>query len=54
MEEEKEEWERGQLMKKQVQQKLGFKMMMGPHEFTRSSVLHEVTKLIAMNNQVSC
>ena len=54
MEEEKEERERGRSTKKQTQQKLGFKTMTGPREFTRSSVLHEVAKLIATNNQVSC
>ena len=54
MEEEKEEEERGRLMKKQTQQKLDFKTMTGPHEFTRSGVLHAVAKLVVTNNQVSC
>ena len=54
MEEAKEEEQRGRLMKKQIQQKLDFKTMTGPHEFTRSAVLHAVVKLIATNNQVSC
>ena len=54
MEEEKEEQERGQSVKKQVQQKLDFKTMTGPREFTRSGVLHAVAKLIVTNNQVCC
>jgi hypothetical protein len=54
MEEEKEEQERGRSTKKQMQQKLDFKTMTGPCEFTRSSVLHAVTKLIVTNNQVRC
>jgi len=54
MEEEKEEQERGQSTKKQMQQKLDFKTMMGPCEFTRSGVVHAVVKLIVMNNQVCC
>ena len=53
MEEEKEEQERGRSMKKQMQQKLDLTMT-GPCEFTRSSVLHAVTKLIVTNNQVRC
>ena len=35
------------------QQKLGFKPMIGPHEFTRAGTLHAVANLIATNNQVS-
>jgi len=35
------------------QQQLGFKTMIGPHEFTRAGTLHAVAKLIATNNQVS-
>jgi len=54
MEEEKEEQERGWSTKKQMQQKLDFKTMTGPHEFTRSGVVHAVAKLIVMNNQVCC
>jgi len=54
MEEEKKEQERGRLTKKQMQQKLDFKTMTGPHEFTRSGVLYAVAKLIVINNQVSC
>ena len=53
MEEEKEEQERGRLTKKQMQQKLDFKTMTGPREFTRSGALHAVAKLIVTNNQVS-
>ncbi|KAF8797345.1 hypothetical protein BYT27DRAFT_7125849 [Phlegmacium glaucopus] len=50
MEEEKEQ-ERGRSTKKQMQQKLDFKMMIGPREFTRSGVLHAVAKLVVTNNQ---
>ena len=53
MEEAKAEEQRGQSMKKQTQQKLDFKMMTSPHEFTRSAILHAVVKFIATNNQVS-
>ena len=53
MEEEKEAKARGQLTKKQQQQQLDFKTVTGPQEFTRASVLHTITKLIATNNQVS-
>jgi hypothetical protein len=35
------------------QQQLGFKPMIGPHEFTRAGTLHAVANLIATNNQVS-
>ena len=54
MEEEKEEQERGQSVKKQTQQKLDFKTMMGPCEFTRLGVFHAVVKLTVMNNQEHC
>jgi hypothetical protein len=54
MEKKKEEEETGQSTKKQMQQTLDFKTMMGPCKFTRSGVLHAVVKLIATNNQVSC
>jgi hypothetical protein len=50
--EEKEAEERGQLTKKQQQQKLDFKTVTGPSEFTRENTLHAVTKLIATNYQV--
>ena len=53
MEEAKAEEQRGWLTKKQMQQKLDFKTMTGPREFTRSAVLHAVAKFIATNNQVS-
>lgn len=53
MEEEKEAEKRGRLTKKQQQQQLSFQTVTGPCEFTRASVLHAVTKLIATNNQVS-
>jgi len=52
MEEEKEEQKRGWSTKKQTQQKLDFKTMTGPHEFTRSGVLHAVAKLVVTNKQV--
>jgi len=35
------------------QQQLGFKVMVGPLEFTRAGTLHAVANLIATNNQVS-
>ena len=44
---------RGQSTKKEMQQKLDFKTMTGPREFTRAGVLHAVSMLIATNNQVS-
>lgn len=53
MEEEKEAKEQGRLTKKQQQQQLGFKTVVGPRDFTREAALHAVTKLIATNNQVS-
>jgi hypothetical protein len=53
MEEEKEAIEQGRLTKKQQQQLLDFKTVTGPREFTREAALHAVTKLIAINNQVS-
>jgi len=52
MEEEKEAEARGQLTKKQQQQKLDFKTVTGPLEFTRAGILHAVTVLIATNYQV--
>jgi len=52
MEEDKEANERGRLTKKQQQQQLDFKTVIGPAEFTRAAALHAVTKLIATNNQV--
>jgi hypothetical protein len=52
MEEEKQAEERGQLTKKQQQQKLDFKTVTGPLEFTREGILHAVTMLIATNYQV--
>jgi hypothetical protein len=51
MEEEKEAEKR--LTQKQRQQKLDFKTVTGPSEFTRAGILHAVAKLIATNNQVS-
>ena len=53
MEKEKEAKEQGQLMKKQQQQQLDFKTVIGPCEFMREAALHAVTKFIATNNQVS-
>jgi hypothetical protein len=54
MEEEKEEEKRGRLSKKMMQQQLNFQIVKGPYnEFTRAGTLHAVTKLIAVNNQVS-
>lgn len=53
MEEEKEEEKRGRLSNKARQQKLDFKTVTGPREFTRARVLHAVANLIATNNQVS-
>jgi hypothetical protein len=53
MEEEKEAEKQCRLTKKQQQQTLDFKTVMGPREFTRAAVLHAVMKLIATNNQVS-
>jgi len=53
MEEEKEAEKQGRLTQKQQQQQLSFQTVTGPREFTRASVLHAVTKLIATNNQVS-
>jgi hypothetical protein len=45
--------EAAQGTKKEGQQQLEFKTMVGPHEFTRAGTLHAVAKLIATNNQVS-
>jgi len=54
MEAAKEAEKRGRSTKKETQQKLDFKTMTGPREFTRTGVLHAVAMLIATNNQVSC
>jgi hypothetical protein len=55
MEDEKEEAKRGHSSKKAIQQELNFQVVKGPYtEFTRAGTLHEITKLIAVNNQVSC
>jgi hypothetical protein len=51
MEEEKEAEK--QMTQEQRQQKLDFKIVTGPREFTRSGILQAVAKLIATNNQVS-
>ncbi|KIM34760.1 hypothetical protein M413DRAFT_80102, partial [Hebeloma cylindrosporum] len=51
MEAAKEAEQRGRSTKKGAQQKLDFKTMTGPCEFTRTGVLHAVAKLIATNNQ---
>ena len=51
MEEEKKAEK--QMMQKQRQQKLDFKTVTGPSEFTRAGILQAVAKLIATNNQVS-
>ena len=53
MEENKVLDEQGQQTKKKQQQTLDFKIVTGPHEFTRSGVLQAVAALIMMNNQVS-
>jgi hypothetical protein len=54
MEEEKEEKKRGRSSKKGLQKELNFPVVKGPYtEFTRAGTLHAVTKLIAVNNQVS-
>jgi hypothetical protein len=53
MEEEKDAERRGRLTKKQQQQQLDFKTVIGPREFTRAGVLQAVTTLIATNNEVS-
>ena len=39
--------------KEEGQLNLGFKVMIGPREFTRAGTLHAVAELIATNNQVS-
>jgi hypothetical protein len=54
MEEKKQLEERGRSTKKQMQQKLDFKTITGPREFTRSGILDAVAKLIATNNEVGC
>jgi len=53
MEANKESEKQGQLTKKKQQQMLDFKIVTGPREFTRASVLQAVATLIATNNQVS-
>ena len=54
MEEEKEEEKRGRSSKMEIQGELNFPVVKGPYtEFTRVGTLHAVTKLIAVNNQVS-
>ena len=40
-------------VKEEGQLNLGFKVMIGPHKFTRAGTLHAVAELIATNNQVS-
>ena len=52
MEEAKEEAKRGPSTKKKAQQRLDFKSVTGPCEFTRACTLEAITKLIATNNQV--
>jgi hypothetical protein len=52
MEEEKEAAAQGQLTKKQQQQRLDFKTVTRPLEFTREGILYAVTVLIATNYQV--
>jgi hypothetical protein len=52
MEEEKEAEKRGRMTKKQAQQLLDFKSVVGPREFNRAATLHAVAKLIATNDQV--
>lgn len=54
MQGEKEAEKEGKLTKKQQQQQLDFKKVMGPCKFTRAGILHAVVKLIVTNNQVSC
>jgi DNA-binding LacI/PurR family transcriptional regulator len=52
MQKEKEE---KRMSKKTEQQELTFQAIKAPcSEFTRAGTLHMVTKLIAVNNQVSC
>lgn len=54
MEAEKEDEKRGRLSKKGTQQELSFQVVNGAYtEFTRAGTLHAVTKLTAVNNQVS-
>lgn len=54
MEEEKEAEKQGHLSKKAMQQQLNFQVVKGPYtEFTRAGTLHAVTKLTAVNDQVS-
>ena len=52
MEDEKAAEKRGHRTKKQGQQVLDFKSVVGPREFTREGILESVAKLIATNNQV--
>jgi len=49
----KEDEERVQKTKNEVQQTLNFTAVTGPCEFTRAATLHAVSKLIATDNQVS-
>jgi hypothetical protein len=52
MEEEKAAEKQGRMTKKQGQQRLDFKLVVGPREFTRLGILEAVATLIATNNQV--
>lgn len=54
MEEEKAIKKRGRVSKKQSQQLLDFKLVVGPREFRRAGVLHAIVVLIVTNNQVCC
>jgi hypothetical protein len=49
----KQDEERVQKDKNEVQQTLNFTAFVGPREFTRADTLHAVSKLIATDNQVS-
>ena len=52
MEDEKDIAKQGRMMKKQGQQLLDFKTVVGLREFTRPGILEAVATLIATNNQV--
>ena len=52
MEEEKVIEKQGQVLKKQGQQLLDFKLVVGPHEFMRAGVLQAMAMLLTTNNQV--
>jgi hypothetical protein len=52
MEEEKEAEKRAWMTKKQAQQLLDLKSIVGLSEFNRAVTLHAVAKLIATNDQV--